>query len=144
MGIIITYSDIINKVKMLSSYEGRDYAPDGDNQYIKVKITTQDEPLIKEYISTAINTLLGSLLHIGYSISETEASATITYNGDNTRTDISRAKRYVEEAIVANVMASWLAERRPTRVDHYSALYTSMLEMALKTMLTKTAPTQPE
>lgn len=142
MGIIITYADIINKVKMLSSYEGRDYAPDGDNQYIKVKITTQDEPLVKEYISTAIDTLLGSLLHIGYSISETDASATITYNG-YTRTDISRASRYITEAIIAYVMSSWLAERRPTRVDHYSALYTSMLDMAMKNLVEKGSPTRP-
>lgn len=49
--------------------------------------------------------------------------------------------KYVTEAIVAYVMAAWLKGRLDDRVPFYEALHANTLNMAIKNVFTKQAPT---
>lgn len=136
MDIAINSQSINDKCVLLSSYEGRDYTVDGENQYLKVKLTSQEKDLINQWTTEAANKITSAFSSLGAKFDHGK----ITIPIDNNRVEGTNLTTYAEEAIVAYIMANWLKERKPTRYEHYTTLYADMIHIFTKTILQKTEP----
>lgn len=138
----LKYSLALDRCKMLSSYEGRDAVGEsGDSLYLNVKITEQDEPLIRKHLEDAARALEEQMARMIVSAA---------YNDDGfvweLRTDMTRWNKLrafggnVLEAVVSHAMSEWLTDKVPARTEMYKNLFTDMGKMAVNNLFAKMPP----
>lgn len=140
--IIITWTDILKQTGKFSSFEGRSsVTPDGESNYPDVHITTQDYPLVKDYIKEAsysLSSMLGTLID---SVSVIGETTVISLDVDTKRVVTSQLKSMAQEAISCYVVSKWLEERKSRRYESYLAIFKEMVTSIIRALSFKKRPT---
>jgi hypothetical protein len=148
--LTIIYSDILERCKMLSSYEGRDrYDANGTGIYEKVIITEQDEPLINSYLSQSLLALRERLEDMIEAVDDTTAGQeTWTMKFQQKRYDSKGYKGLVThlgEALASSVMTAWLNfVGVQDRASFYQTVYENEAKLISDNLHTKAAPARPQ
>lgn len=141
----LKYGLAMEKCKMLSSYEGRDASSEsGESIYLKVKITEQDEPLLRSYMEKAARM-------IEERISRMMVSSEYGADGFRwrMRTDETRWNKLrdfggnVLEAVVSYAMGEWMSDKIPGRTEMYKGMFADMSVMVVKNIFFKMPPKRP-
>lgn len=142
MNFHFDYGELIGRMKMLSSYEGRNsIAGDGTSNYLKVKITEQDEPVVKEHISDAALRIEENIASAVHSSEYSETGFGWDLKLDTPRWNNRRSlSKYIEEAVVAYAMLKWVEENRPERVAAYSEIWNDMISRVVECVFRLNAP----
>ena len=149
--VIIPWSSVYSTATRLSSYEGRGaVTPSGESGYPDVHIASQDEELIKEYISQGMMSLEDNLTTLisgvsltgltGGATSISETSTMFSFVIDSARVGHSTLQHMISEAVASYVMIMWLSERKTERVEFYQKLYDQMISSIKKSMTRKNKP----
>jgi hypothetical protein len=142
MKFLFEYKDVLTRCVILSSYEGRDYVGDsGDSMYLTVKITQQDVPLLKTYISDAVHKLEDMLQRMVISSIYKEDSLEWELRTDETRWNLR--KKFTDnfqEAVVGYAMFNWLNGRKADSVATYQAIWQDMSAMCVRNLFAKIPP----
>ena len=151
--ITITYSSVISRCKMLSSYEGRDrYDATGKDLYEKINIADQDEPLIKDYLSKSLVAVREALDDMITEIAMTGTTPNYTAETWTLRTDQRRydkkgypsLSKHIDEALASSVMTAWLSYNKiEDRAGFYQTVYDNEMKLISDNLHTKAAPTRP-
>lgn len=147
--IQIDYDDIMERCKMLSSYEGRDrHDANGQSLYEKVVITEQDEQLINGYISQSLLAAREQLADMIATVDdETDGEETWTINPQR-RYNSKGSKnltKHLTEALAASVMTAWLTYNSvDDRSGFYQTVYENEIRLISDNLHTKAAPTRPQ
>ena len=98
-----SYSGVVARCKMLSSFEGRDYVGDsGDSLYLRVKLTEQEEPLLIGYLDEAARRMEERVSRMVLASEYTDAGFTWTLRTEETRWNVNRdLDRHISEALAA-------------------------------------------
>lgn len=142
----LKYSLALEKCKMLSSYEGRDAVGEsGDSLYLRVKITEQDEPLIKRLFKNSAKVLEEQMARMIVSANYEMDGFVWELRTDMTRWNNLRAfGENVLEAVVSYAMSEWLADKIPIRSGIYKNLCADMGKMAVNNLFAKIPPRRVE
>lgn len=136
----------------ISSFEGRGaVSPDGESDYLEVKITAQDYPLIADYVGTGLTVLDASLGRMAEKVSSNitaisvmmdmeSASSTFHFNVDNVRTSQANLANMMCEAVASYAMGKWLSERKPSRQKFYDDLFGEMVTSIKNSLTRKSHP----
>ena len=140
--IQITFKDIIDRCTLISAFDAREsITGSGESNYKQMRITTQENELLKTYIGQGANFIESKLTGIlGVA---TTATDSISFNllstdrsaGENT------IKRSISETIVAYTLQRWYEDKSPDKSKAYNALFTDMLEATKAIAYRKTHPT---
>lgn len=107
----IDYDQVIERCGTLSIYEGRDAVDaNGESIFLKLKITAQDEPLIKVYAKEAAHIIeprFGDIV-TGTTINDTGIVFMMEYDDTRWSKDLA-FKDAVFESIVLYCMGQWFA-----------------------------------
>lgn len=138
----LKYSLAIEKCKMLSSYEGRDAVGEsGDSLYLKVKITEQDEPLIRKHLEDAARALEELMARMIVATDYNEGGFVWELRTEMTRWNRLRTfGGNVLEAVVSYAMGEWLSDKIPAQTEIYKNLFTDMGKMAANNLFAKMPP----
>lgn len=146
--ITITNESIIDRCKKLSAYEGNETdSGNGESRFADILITKQEEPLILDYISQAVQRTYNILERLIASTSSTEQNNTNALNW-TMRDDIlwpatkngALLNKHIEETIVAYVMKCWMDEKRSDRSAFYDGMYNNYIELVLHNAFASEAP----
>ena len=144
--IELAWQDIYDIMSKMSSYEGRNaVTPSGDSDYPSVHITEQDGYAVTLSILHGAQAVMSEVGNLAYSVeSDFGASSddvlTIETVYDDSRRTSSLLKKMFAEAIASYGMMEWVMERKSTRLEFYTNLYTQMVNNIKKTMSKKTRP----
>lgn len=138
-----SYSGVVARCKMLSSFEGRDYVGDsGDSLYLRVKLTDQEDPLLIGYLDEAARRMEERVSRMVLASEYTDTGFTWTLRTEETRWNVNRdLDRHISEALAAYAMARWLEDRKPSRVEMYRSLWEGSSAMAEMSLYRKNPPT---
>lgn len=126
----ITYESIIEQCKTLSSFEGsRLTDAQGESLYPIVRITEQDEPLIKSYAEQAVEHIHASARYAIGNVSYSDATKiTLTYNAGNALGNVPNdTAKVLNECIAMYVMQKWLENKSEERAKAYELMFTNLL-----------------
>ena len=144
MKLKFKYSDVMERCRMLSSYEGRDHMNEGgESLYLDIKITGQDEPLLLTYMGQAARALEERMRRMITDAEYTGEGFVWEMRTEETRwTPGQRFDGNLHEAIVSYVMMNWLSERKSGRTGLYKTLWEDMSEMCVQNIYRKMPPTK--
>lgn len=136
------YAKAIEKCGMLSSFEGRELVGDGgESLYLRVRITEQDKPLIREYMERAARSLEDGMSRIITSSEYSEEGFVWEVRTEETRWNVNRKlDENLTDALVGYAMAGWLSDRKPDRIGVYKSLWEDMSVMCVRNMYRKNPP----
>lgn len=144
MTINLNTDDILNKVKLLSEYEGRDARDaNGVSIFDKVLVTEQDEDLVRPYITQGIDSLesaLGSLLDDSSKSADGKTVILELKGNTPTAKKATEITTTMEEVVTAHVMFNWFSERKPDRVEFYKLLIETMTNTAIRLVAQRKKP----
>ena len=147
LSIQIDFSTLMDRCKMLSSYEGRDtYDANGKSSFDGIVIHSVDEHLVSTYIQQGV-------AHVRHVVEDMLLGVEAITDGEQWtfRTDqrryyskgLSNIKKNIDEAISAYVMAQWLGGRKDDRVAFYNTLYQNEIVLISDNIFSKSAPKRP-
>lgn len=136
------YDKVIERCKMLSSFEGREYvSQSGESMYLTVKITEQDVPLLLGYAARAAKSLQERMSRMIVSATYSEEGFKWNIRSRETRWNINTAlDRNIEEAIVAYSMASWMEGRKDDKVPMYRQMWEDISLQCVQNVFRKMPP----
>ena len=158
MEVKFKYEDIFSQCEQLSSFEARGKVDaNGNSRYLDIHIGEVDRLLVDQYITQAVINLqeafsrmiVSTIPNAGVVETTTEDGKTTTEEipgftwvmRDDSRWNGAKAfTKHTAEAIASYVLAQWLSDKLPERVQFYEGLFTSSLAMASKNLFTKQAP----
>ena len=142
MNFHFDYSKAIGRMKMMSSFEGRNaVSGDGSSNYLQVKITEQDEPIIKEYAVTAALQIEENIARVVRSSDYSDDGFTWDLDLDTPRWNNKRnLNMYVEEAVVAYSIMKWVEENRPERLQPFQEIFNDMMVRVVDCVFRLRAP----
>lgn len=136
-----TYTELLERCKMLSSYEGRNsHTADGESNYIDIKIGTQDEPLLKTFLQQGAHIVESG---IGKVVDSTYTTDGFEYDLD---VDTERwvkddtLKKNIFETVVMFAMKLWMSYNNNSRSESYESVYQNMLSACVKNAYRKKKP----
>lgn len=137
-----SYDKVIERCKMLSSFEGRDFVgQSGDSLYLTVKVTDQDVPLLLQYAGQAAKELQERMSRMISSATYSSDGFSWSIRSKETRWNINTAlDRNVEEAIVSYVMAGWLSGRKEDKVPMYKQMWDDISMQCVQNIFRKMPP----
>ena len=140
--IEIKFTDIIGRCTLISAFDAREsITGSGESNYKQMRITTQEDELLKTYIGQGANFIESKLTGIlGVA---TTATDSISFNLMSTDRGAgeSTIKRSISETIVAYTLQRWYEDKSPDKSKAYNALFTDMLEATKAIAYRKTHPT---
>lgn len=136
------YDSVFERCVMLSSFEGRDASSQsGESEYLKIKITEQDKPLILSYIDSAARMLQERMARMVTSAEYDIAGFTWVVRTEDTRWNVNtKLDKNIQEALVSYAMMNWLSERKAGRVELYKQLWVDMTQMCVENIFRKNPP----
>lgn len=136
------YGKVIERCKMLSSFEGRDYVgQSGESLYLTVRVTEQDVPLLLEYAGRAAKNLQERMARMISSADYSEEGFKWVIRSKETRWNINTAlDRNIEEAIVSYVMSVWLEGRKSDKVSMYKQMWEDISIECVQNIFRKMPP----
>lgn len=144
MDIAFKYKEIIDNIKMLAAFEGREYVnTEGKSLFQSIIVTEQDFPLVKSYIHQAINSLQEQLARMILYTTQTDDETVWQIRGEQTRYNPSTQtalQKHLYEAVASYAMMKWMEERKPSRVAMYADLWQGSSQLAAKNIFRKDAP----
>lgn len=142
MELKFKYSDVMDRCRMLSSFEGREYvSKSGESLYLEIKITEQDEPLILSYMEQAARSLQEMMARMVTGAEYAKEGFTWEIRGEETRWNAGNLfDRSVHEAIVSYVMMNWLSEKKSARAEMYKTFWEDMGTMCVRNVMRKMPP----
>ncbi len=144
MKLNFKYSDVMERCRMLSSYEGRDHMNEGgDSLYLEVKITEQDEPLLLTYMGQAAHMLQEQMNRMITGSEYTDKGFVWDIRAEETRWNPNKKfDDNLHEALVSYVMMNWLSEKKSSRTELYKTLWEDMSKMCVQNIYRKMSPTK--
>lgn len=130
MNVIVSYSGIIKRCKLLSAFDAREsFTASGERNFKQMKVTDQEDSLLTLYIGQASHAVASAL---SYAIADVMAgddgvNFSIT-DGHTAENKTASLKKSIEETIVAYTLQRWYEDKSPERSKAYNALYTDMLK----------------
>lgn len=141
--IDIRYADVMEQLRKLSSFEGREVVDaSGNSKYPELHITGQDEDLLKDYAKQGAGelvALLGSI--VAADMYDTEGIKIELGQLDCTRFSSDMMAQLSREAVSAYAMSKWMHLHRETeRTEFYNGLFDDMVEACKRTTYKKRKP----
>lgn len=138
----LKYGDVLERCRMLCSYEGRDETDaNGDSKYLDIRITVQDEPLLYGYMREAAEYIESLISRMVLSSEYWDGGFRLELRTEETRWNgMKNFGKYMNEAIVSNAMSKWLIGRKDSKVEFYGTLYADMSRMLVRNLFDKSAP----
>ena len=136
------YNKIFSRMEMLSSFDGRDaVAASGENNYLKVKLTLQEKPLVFDYMHTAALQLQETISRVVASSDYAEEGFTWELSRDPVRW-ISKKQfsQYVEEALACFALARWMEKRDSASQQPYLDVWNDMSARVVSQAFSLRAP----
>lgn len=138
----LKYGDVLERCRMLCSYEGRDETDaNGDSKYLDIRITAQDEPLLYGYMREAAEYIESLISRMVLSSEYGDGCFRLELRTEETRWNgMKNFDKYMNEAIVSHAMSKWLIGRKDSKVEFYGTLYADMSRMLVRNLFEKSAP----
>lgn len=141
--IDIRYSDVMEQLRKLSSFEGREAVDSmGSSMYPELHITGQDEDLLKDYAKQGageLAALLGSI--VAADTHDAEGIRIELGQLDCTRFSSDMMAQLSKEAVSAYAMSKWmLLKKQKERMEFYNGLFSDMVEACKRTTYKKRKP----
>lgn len=142
----LQYDGVMEQCAMLSQFEGRDYhAENGDSLYLAVKITSQDEPLVRGYMEQGARKLEDMMERMVVESAYGDGGFRWELRTDETRWNAGKEfDGNMRDALKCYAMAKWLDGRKSDRVEAYNTLFAELSEMCRKGLMRKTPPRRRE
>lgn len=141
----IAISDIKKDMKAHLAIIGkRLYDKEGKNLFSNVTLSTAEEPVIEQYISTAAQNIEALLQHFITGFSVTQKNVTISIHNTRGASDFSqRCEEMVKSYITIYVVAEYLAMTHPEMAEKYRQDAGNALLSLQLYVFHKQAPTEP-
>jgi len=143
----VSWASVYSMLERISSYEGRSaVTPSGDSDFLNVHITDQDKSFVEDYIShgtSAVEESLGNLIsdvEFGTNATTSDKETTYKFVIDTNRVGTATLSSMIVEAIASYAMRQWVSERKPSRMEFYSNLYTQMVSSITRSLTRKSKP----
>lgn len=146
--ITITNEAIMERCKKLSAYEGGEtYSGSGESRYADILITRQEESLVLDFISQAVQdtyNMLERLIASTAPANDPDDSALNWTMRDDILWPASKnaalLDKHIEETIVAYVMSHWLDMKGSDRSAFYEGMYQNYLKLVMDNAFASDAP----
>lgn len=143
--ITITNEAIMERCKKLSAYEGGEtYSGSGESRYADILITRQEESLVLDFISQAVQDTYNMLERLISSTTAVEGKALNWTMREDILWPASKnaalLDKHIEETIVAYVMSHWLDMKGSDRSAFYEGMYQNYLKLVMDNAFASDAP----
>ena len=143
--ITITNEAIMERCKKLSAYEGGEtYSRSGESRYADILITRQEESLVLDFISQAVQDTYNMLERLISSTTAVEGKALKWTMREDILWPASKnaalLDKHIEETIVAYVMSHWLNMKGSDRSAFYEGMYQNYLKLVMDNAFASDAP----
>ena len=139
MDINIDITGVFDKVKMLSSFVGRNsYDNEANSLFDKILVTNQDKPLLEKYMYDGIENLVNLLGEYCSSSSQSSITIKLPIRFDNTKED--SLKTEILAYLADYTFSQWLLFNNSEKDAHYSSLATNSITRIRNMIYTKTKP----
>lgn len=146
MEFTVSYNEAIQRCMMLTSFEGKNHTDgEGESLFSETVITTQDRPLITDYLNCGAMIIEESIARLVLSSSysgDTDGQVwslqlrlSDRWNGN--RTDFTQ---YLQEALVSFALSKWYDLKWPDKVAKYVTLWEESLNRIVSNAFRRSQP----
>lgn len=144
MTYVFQYDDLLARCNTLSSYEGRNaVSANGESDYLKTKISNQDETLVRMYLQEGAHLLediIGGKIIASSEYGDDSFTWMLDIDTERWSRDDTMSKS-IMESVSSYAMKMWMDYNdKPKRAETYEQIWQSMSAQVRRMAYRKTKP----